>query len=102
VATNAEIRDSLGRNLAAGANGTAILPLMAPGSEFASNWSKTDLRLSKIVRVRTTRFTGSVDIFNVFNQSGTILLNTRFGPSWLRPTTIVPARLVRFSAQIDF
>jgi hypothetical protein len=103
VATNAEILPSLGRNLAAGANGTVILPLMEPGSEFASNWSKTDVRLSKIFRAGFgTRITGSIDMFNVFNQSGTVLLNTRYGPSWLRPTTIVPARLFRFSAQVDF
>ena len=29
-------------------------------------------------------------------------LNSRHGPSWLRPTNILPGRLLKFAAQLDF
>ena len=49
-----------------------------------------------------TRMQASVDIYNLFNASPILALNTRYGPSWLRPTAILPARFAKFSLQMDF
>jgi hypothetical protein len=102
VATNSEVKSTLGRNLASGANGTVTLPLMQAGTVYGDAFSKLDLRLSKIFRVSRTRFTGSLDVFNVLNGAGIAQVTTRYGPNWLKPTQIVGARLFRLSAQVDF
>ncbi|MET0213378.1 MAG: carboxypeptidase-like regulatory domain-containing protein, partial [Vicinamibacterales bacterium] len=47
VATNAEIRPSLGRDLAAGANGTATLELLKPFALLGGHTKQLDLRIGK-------------------------------------------------------
>ena len=103
VATNAEVLPTLGRNLSAGATAQVTLPLMKPGTLYADRTNKLDVRLTKVFRFASTRrIQGGVDIFNVFNSSAPQLLNTRYGPDWLKPTQILGARLLRLSVQLDF
>src|SRR5712691_9529371 len=47
VATNAQIAPSLGRNLSAGANGTATTQLVAPGTLFDDRLNQVDFRVTK-------------------------------------------------------
>ena len=42
------------------------------------------------------------DIYNLFNSSTILSVNSRYGPTWLQPTTILGARLFKFGAQFDF
>jgi hypothetical protein len=102
VATNAEVASSLGRNLAAGANATVTLPMMAPGSLYGDRLRRVDLRLGKRFTVGKTRIAPSVDIFNLLNANGVSAYNTRYGPQWLYATTIQDPRVFRLSAQVDF
>ena len=46
----------------------------------------------------------SVDVYNLLNADTVTNYNYGFVPggTWLTPTTIVPARYARFSAQFDF
>jgi len=44
----------------------------------------------------------NVDVFNLFNASTVLNMNTTYGTSWLKPTQILDARLVKLSFQIDF
>ena len=36
------------------------------------------------------------DIYNLFNSSTILSINSRYGPTWLQPTTILGARLFKF------
>lgn len=102
AATNAQIAPSLGRNLSSGTAGTFIVDLIEPFTEFEDRLNQLDLRLGKIFRVGQGRITGNLDVYNVFNANSVLQMTTRYGPIWLRPTTILGARLFRFSAQVDF
>jgi hypothetical protein len=49
-----------------------------------------------------TRVLGIFDIFNALNASPILSDNTRYGASWLQPTEILAARIVKFGAQLTF
>lgn len=102
VAPNAIIAPSLGRNLAAGANGTAIVDLIRPGTMFEGRVYQVDLRLSRYFRLSRARIQGMLDAYNVMNGNAILAHNTRFGAAWLNPTQILPARLIKFGIQFDF
>ena len=102
VATNAEIAPSLGRNLAAGTGGTATIDLIPFGTMFADRLHQVDFRLAKSVRMGRVRLDPSLDVYNLFNRSTILGINTRYGPSWLTPTQILPGRLFKFGAQLNF
>jgi hypothetical protein len=102
VATNAEIRPTLNRDLASGTTGTATLRMMAPGSLYGGRINKVDMRFSKNWRVGGIRLRSSLDVINIFNFSTPVDLNTRYGPDWLKPTQILYPRLFRLNGQLDF
>ena len=102
VATNAEIAPSLGRNLAAGANATVTLPMMAPGSLYGDRLRRVDLRLGTSFTFGRTRLAPSVDVFNLLNASGVSAYNIRYGPQWLYATEIQDPRVFRIAVQVDF
>jgi hypothetical protein len=101
--TNAEVLPSLLRNLASGANGTVAVPLIAPGTMYGDRLNQVDFRLSKIFRMGGgRRIQANMDLFNLFNVSAVLGQNNTYGAQWLRPTTIIQGRLVKFGGQIDF
>jgi hypothetical protein len=101
--TNAEIRPTLGRNLATGAAGTATVQLIAPGTMYDERLYQLDLRASKIFRVGGRhRLQANVDVYNAGNASSILSINTTYGANWLRPTSILQGRLVKFGGQWDF
>jgi hypothetical protein len=102
VATNAQIAPSLGRNLAAGANGTATIDLIPFGTKFGDRLNQVDFRIAKSIKLRRVRVDPTLDVDNLFNRSTVLGINTRYGPSWLTPTQILPGRLVKFGAQLNF
>ena len=108
VATNAEIRPSLGRDLAAGANGTATLELLKPYALLGGHTKQLDLRIGKSLpssgRMRTRL---SLDIYNVLNSNDWQTITTRLSSNaaanrWQRPTLILQARYIQVGTQIDF
>ena len=100
--TNAEIRPSLGRNLATGAAGTATVQMIAPGTMYVERLYQLDLRASKIFRFGHHRLQANVDMYNAGNASSILGVNTTFGTNWLRPTSILQGRLVKLGGQWDF
>ena len=101
--TNAEIRPTLGRNLATGTGGTATVQLIAPGTMFDERLYQLDLRGSKIFKVGTHhRLQTNLDVYNAGNASSILSINTTYGQNWLRPTSILQGRLVKFGGQWDF
>jgi hypothetical protein len=107
VASNAEIRSTLGRNLgqcgaSATCNGTATVDLIEPNTLFEDRIRQVDIRLSKAFKVGRARLQGQFDIFNAVNASPILAENTRYGMSWQQPTQILGARLFKFGAQLNF
>ena len=107
VATNAAVAPSLGRPLAACGtaavcNATVIVPLVAPGTMFEPRQTQVDVRLSKEIRMGEARLRPRVELLNLFNANSVQAVNTRYGPSWLRPGDNLNGRMVKVGAQIDF
>ncbi len=101
--TNAQIAPSLGRNLSSGT--TATIALLEPNTMYNERVSQVDLRVAKNIRAGQYRFKAMVDVFNMFNANTITNVNNTYGTtgaSWLVPTSISLARLVKIGAQIDF
>src|SRR5262249_49783535 len=79
TARNSEIPPSLGRALASGANGTAVIALVAPGTMYGDRLNQVDLRLSKTMKVAGgPRIQAMFDLYNVFNGNPVISQNNTF------------------------
>jgi hypothetical protein len=103
VATNAQIAPSLGRNLAAGVNGTATIPLIPPATEYGDRLNQLDLRVTKRFRLPQGRsIQGNVDLYNSLNSDAMIGQVLTYGPIWLKPSNVLQARFVKFSLQFQF
>ena len=100
VIGNAQAAPTLGRNLA---TSTATVPLIAPGTMYDERLYQLDLRFAKTVRFgNEQRVQAILDIYNALNGNAVIALNNSFGPSWMRPTQVLQARLFKFGVQVDF
>ena len=102
TATNAQVAPSLGRNLAAGANATVTVPLIEPGTLYGERMYQVDFRLAKTLRFGARKLQANLDLFNALNGNAVLTHNNTYGPAWLRPTYLLPGRLVKISGQFDF
>src|SRR5262249_42741178 len=105
--TNDQVRTALGRNLGAcpatGACTAVVSVSLIPlQSQFEERLQQFDMRLTKTLRVGSARIQGMFDIYNLFNASTILGVNSTFGSSWLRPTDVLGARLFKLGAQVDF
>jgi hypothetical protein len=103
VVSNAIVKQSLGRDLSAGAQNVTV-NLIQPGTFYADRRNNLDFRVAKILRYGRTRAQLGVDVYNATNTDVVTTYNQTFVPngSWLTPTAIQPARYAKVSAQIDF
>jgi hypothetical protein len=84
---------------------TVVVNLIEPGTLYGDRVNQLDLRVAKIVRFGRTRTTVGLDVYNVVNAAPVLTYNQTFVPAattWLRPNSVLQARFVKFSAQIDF
>jgi hypothetical protein len=108
VATNAEIRPTLGRDLAAGPNGTMTLELLKPSVLHGGHSKQLDMRVAKqLFSDGKRRVRLSMDVYNLFNSSDWQTITTRLSNNaaanrWQRPTLILQARYFQIGTQIDF
>jgi hypothetical protein len=103
AAPNTAIAPSLGRNLSAGATGTATVPLVSPGTLYGDRLNQIDFRATRAFALGAgRRLQANVDVYNLTNASPVLALNNTFGPAWQRPLQILHARMLKFSAQVDF
>jgi hypothetical protein len=108
VATNAEIRPTLGRDLSAGANGTVTVDLLKPFTLTGGHSKQLDMRVGKqLYSAGKTRVRLSMDVYNVFNSNDWQTITTRLSSNaaanrWQRPTLILQARYLQIGTQIDF
>jgi hypothetical protein len=101
-APNSAVVNSLDRNLSAGATATTLVQLILPGTMYAGRLHQVDVRFTKVIRVGKTRINGNFDVYNLFNASPVLILNTTYGDAWQQPSYILPPRLLKFGATIDF
>jgi hypothetical protein len=97
---NAQVQQIIGRPLVTGAN--LSTNLLVPGQQYGERVNQMDLRAGKIVRLGRTRSLIAVDIYNLFNANPGLGYNQAFGPLYLRPTSILWPRFVRFNVTVDF
>jgi hypothetical protein len=102
LATNQQIAPTLGRNLAAGANGTVLVDLVPPNTLFTGRVLQTNLRAEKAFAMPRGKLRAMVDLFNLFNSDAEIALNTRVNATYPLPTLVMPARMVKLGVQWDF
>ena len=107
VATNAMIAPSLGRNLSSGPTGSVVVDVLPQQQQWEDSSSQTDIRFIKAVRLGGSRkLQGIFDIFNAFNARPVLGVNTRYsgatGGAWLRPTSTLVGRLLKFGVQFNF
>jgi hypothetical protein len=102
TATNAYLaaNSTLGRAIAGGgANITvAVLP---PNTQYLDRRNELDVRFGKVLRFGRTRNVVSIDLYNALNSDATITVNQSYA-AWLRPQSILNARLIKFSWALDF
>jgi hypothetical protein len=108
VATNAEIRPSLQRDLAAGTAGTVTVDLLKPFTLKGGHTKQLDMRVGKqLFSNGKQRVRLSMDVYNVLNSNDWQTITTRLSNvaatnRWQRPTLILQARYLQIGTQIDF
>jgi hypothetical protein len=100
TASNAVVQPSLGRPLSGGAANVTV-NLIEPGSLYGRRSNQLDLRLGKLLRAGPTRTMLSLDLYNVLNHN-TVLTQSNNFAVWQQPQSIMQARFIKFSAQVDF
>ena len=100
---NALVQPSLGRALAGGA-ANVTLNLVEPFAIYGDRINQLDLRLAKVMTLDGRRLQVGIDFYNALNSSVVQTENATFTPggSWRVPTLILDARLIKFSAQLNF
>jgi hypothetical protein len=100
-APNALVASSLGRSLSGNA-ANVTLNLVRPGELFGQRSNQLDLRFAKVLRYGRSRTNVGLDLYNSLNANPVTAYNQTFGPRWLTPTQIMPARFVKLSLQVDW
>jgi hypothetical protein len=103
VAPNAVVAPLLGRNLAGNAANTT-LNLLPPMQFYSDRVNQLDVRFAKIMRFGERRLQVALDLFNATNSNVVQTYNNSYSPAggWRIPTGILPARIAKISAQVDF
>jgi len=101
VVPTATVAQTLGRPLAGNASSVTV-NLIAPQTVFGDRINQVDFRVAKLLRFGGRRVQVGVDVFNLMNSNVPQGYLQTFGPTWLRPTSVMDARFARVSGQIDF
>jgi hypothetical protein len=111
VAGNAQISQSLGRNLAAcpatgACSATRAIDIIPFQELFEDRITQMDLRLTKVIRLGRARIQGMAEMYNVFNAAAATGVSAAFPAAapafWLFPYQIMGGRLFKFGAQFDW
>jgi hypothetical protein len=102
VATNADVRPTLGRDLSGNRTTVTLTNVIPSQTMFEDRLLQIDLRFIRNFRMAAVRLQGMFDAYNTSNSATVLSLNTRYGASWLRPTSILDARLLKFGVRMNF
>jgi hypothetical protein len=94
---------TLGRPLSGNAQFVSV-NLVTPGDMYGDRINQVDFRASKILRFGRMRTQIAVDLYNALNASAVESYNEAFivNGAWLTPTSVLPARFAKVTAQLDF
>ena len=84
---------------------TIVVNLIEPGTLYGDRVTQIDMRFAKILRFGRTRTTVGIDLYNITNSAAVLTYNQTFVPTtdtWLRPNSVLQARFMKLSAQMDF
>jgi hypothetical protein len=84
---------------------TVTVNLIEPGTLYGDRVTQIDMRFAKLLRFGRTRTTVGFDVYNIANSNAILTYNQTFvttTDTWLRPNSVLQARFVKFSAQVDF
>jgi hypothetical protein len=104
IVPNAVVQSAIGRPLPGGATTTTV-DLTLPGQIYGDRINAMDMRFAKVLRFRRTRANIGIDLYNLFNSNTGTAFNQAFGTdgsTWLRPTSVLNPRFVRFNITFDF
>jgi hypothetical protein len=94
---NADIRDSLGRDLSGGANDTVNVSLIPPRTESLPRVTQVDMKVAKTFRRNNLRITPSVDFINLLNANSVEGYNSTLRANWPRPVRIQFGRAAKLA-----
>jgi hypothetical protein len=84
---------------------TIMVNLVEPGTLYGERINQIDMRFAKVLRFGRTRSTVGIDVYNLANSNAVLTHNLTFVPTtntWLRPNSVLQARFMKVSAQVDF
>jgi hypothetical protein len=102
VATRDEVLPSLGRPLAGDQSTVVLNDMLEPFTVWEKGIHQFDVRVTKSLTIGAYRLQGMLDVYNVFNSSPVLAINTRFGRQWTRPTQILAARMLKIGGKLEF
>jgi hypothetical protein len=108
AASNALIAPSLGRSLsacpAAGVcTATVTTSLITPNSVYNEGWNRQfDFRISRTFKAGQFRILPAIDVYNLFNASPVLAVNSAYGPAWQNVTSLLGARVAKLGVQVSF
>jgi hypothetical protein len=104
--TGTQMAPALGRPFSAGPNGQKTVNIYDPNTTFSDRLNQLDIRFSKIFHIGTGTFDANFDIYNSFNSDAQLALTTGYsgvnGGTWLRPTSVIQGRIIKFGFRWDF
>ena len=97
---------ALGRPFSAGANGQKTVNVFESDTVLGDRLNQFDLRFSRIFRIAANSLDANIDLYNAFNSDAALAYTGAYsgvnGGSWLRPTSIIQGRIVKFGLRWDF
>ena len=99
--SSGQVAGSIGRPLPGGA-ATQLVNIVTPGQVYGPRINAVDFRFAKVLQFGSTRTNVGIDLYNLFNANTGTAFDQSYGPNWLRPTTIMNPRFLRFNVTFDF
>jgi hypothetical protein len=104
--TAAQFLAATGRPLRAGLTAQTV-DLLLPGDLYGERVNVIDMRFAKVLRFGARRANVGVDLYNMTNANTPTAFESAFDPAtngarWMRPTSVLLPRFVRFNVQFDF
>ena len=100
VLSSGQAATTLGRPLSGGVANVTV-NILESGKYYVDRSNMLDVRLGKLIRFGSRRASVNLDIHNLMNGSGVLLLNNNYS-AWLTPQAILEARLFKISTSLDF
>ena len=100
----AQVAQFLGRAPSGGV-ANVTMNLVTPGTLYGDRINELDLRFTYVLKVGRTRSKISLDMYNALNSAPILTYNQTYSPlttTWLAPTSVLAARVMKIGASIDF